>query len=227
MISDNQLEYNPQWYALANPGIGGPKPYVAPKVFTAVPATAANPFLAVTNQGVGYVDMMAATHRPLMPWFYANDVHYSFTFTVTVDGNHPTQSQVDESEASFCWKDAAGNSWYCNNSLQVNNEAGGMIQAFTPSNVWLNTGIVIPRFTPNVPCPVKIDYLVDTVNRLYSTLGITVNGIYHHLPAAFQGIPAQSRPGWAPGVYCQFQIGLASQGGALTNKYSQIAVNWL
>jgi hypothetical protein len=227
MIQDSLLEYNPQWTAIANEGIGGPVPYVAPKVFTATLATPATPYLVVTNQGVGYVDMMAATHRPLMPVFFPNQVYYDFVFDLVMDPNALTQGQVLESEVSYCWQDTAGASWYCNNSLQVNIEAGWMVQAFTPSDVWKDTGIVLPKFVPNATTPVKISYLIDMQNKVYSTLAITVNGVRYPLPTAFQKIAATQRPGWAAGVYVQFQIGLASKGGSITNKYGNISVNWL
>ena len=51
MISDNLLERNPQWQAIANAGIGGPVPYVAPTVYTVTPATDQDPFLTVTITG--------------------------------------------------------------------------------------------------------------------------------------------------------------------------------
>jgi hypothetical protein len=228
MIQDALLEYSPQWEAIDGPGIGGPVPFVAPKTFTVTPATAAYPYLTVVNAGGDYTDMMAATHRPLMPTFYADAIYYDFVFDITVDPNHPTQSQADESEASYCWVDSSGKSWYCNNSLQVNNEAGGMIQAYqSPSAPWANTGIIVPKFTPNVACSVVISYLIDTVKKVYSTLGISVNGKYHPLPASFQNLPAENRPGWEPGVYTQFQLDLASKGGTLTPKYNNISINWL
>jgi hypothetical protein len=59
-----------------------------------------------------------------------------------------------------------------------------------------------------------------------STLAVEINGISHPLPATFQKIPGSKR-GWAPGVYVQFQLDLASKGGSITNKYSNISLNWL
>lgn len=228
MIQDVNIEYNKQWEALANPGIGGPVPYVAPKVFTVTPASLTNPNMEVTISGGSYTDMMAATHRPLIPAFFPNQIYYSFVFNIIVDQNAPTQDQAFESEAVYCWLDSAGKCWYCNTSFQVNYEEGGMVQVYTPNNPWLDTGIKVPKFTPNVPCPVKISYLIDTVNHVYSTLGFVMNGVSYALPASCQKLPAVVKsPPWAPGVYTQFQLDkdyLPS--GQMTNKYNGVGINW-
>lgn len=227
MISDALLEYNKQWAVYTGPDIGGPVPYVAPTVATVTPASNKSADLVVEISGKGYTDMMAATHRPLMPAFYPNAIYYSLSYDITTDLTSLSTVQALESEASYCWLDAQGECWYCNNSLQFNYEEGGMIQAFTPANPWLDTGIKVPKFNPNVPTPVKISYLVDTVNRVMSTQGVTVDGVSYALPAAFQKIPAiRKTPTWAPGVYVQFQLDLAYAGGTLTNKYRNIGVNW-
>lgn len=224
MISDNNLEYSPQWAAIANEGIGGPVPYVAPKVFTAVPGTPANPFLAVTIAGSSYTDMMAYLHRPLMPVFDSSKIPYEFAFTITPDWDAAVVQSL-ESEASF----ADENGYYYNNSMQLNYvNPAGHIQAYaSPSNVWADTGIVIPgKFPANVPTAVVISYLVDTVNHTMSTLSVSIGGKVYPLPALFQKVPGFKR-NWAPGVYCQFQNNLASKGGAMTNKYSGVSLNWL
>jgi hypothetical protein len=222
MISDNSLEYNPQWEAIADQGIGGPEPYVAPKVFIATPATPANQFLSVTIEGGSYTDMMAATHRPLMPAFYP-DIYYDYEFDITPDPN-VADVQALEFEASY----ADQNDYYYNNSMQLNYvNPSGMIQAYGgPENVWANTGIVVPKFTPNVPTPVKVSYLVDIFARVMSTLAVTIAGKRYPLPSLFQRISGEKR-GWTPGVYVQFQLDLASKGGSMTNKYSNINLNWL
>jgi hypothetical protein len=85
----------------------------------------------------------------------------------------------------------------------------------------------VPEFVPNIPTPVRVNYLVDTVGHTLSTLSVEIDGKLHPLPAAFQKIPGQLRTGWAPGVYVQFQLDLASKGGSLTNKYSNIEIDWL
>jgi hypothetical protein len=224
MIQDGLLEFNPQWQAIANPGIGGPNPYVAPKVFTATPATPAKPYLAVTIEGSSYTDCMAATHRPLMPAFFPDAVYYSYEFEITPDSNNASV-QAFEFEASYC----DDNSFYYNNSMQLNYvNPAGMIQAYaSPTNVWANTGIVVPQFKPNLATPVKVDYLVDTVGHTMSTLAVEIGGVVHPLPAQFQKIPGAIRQGWASGVYVQFQLDLASKGGSMTVKYSDIGVDWL
>lgn len=220
MIQDLLLEYNMQWQAIANSGIGGPVPYVAPKVFTVTPATTANPALTVTIEGSSYTDMMAATHRPLMPAFYPGEIYYSLQFLFGPDGNGKNV-QADEFEASF----ADANGYYYNNSMQHNNvNPAGMIQAYaSPENVWANTGIVIPR--PTLPTLFTVNYLVDTVNRVMSTPSVEIGGKVYPLPAAFQKVPGEKRD-WTPGVYVQFQLDLASKGGAFTNKYSGVNLNW-
>jgi hypothetical protein len=220
MITDEWLEYSPQWTAIANSGIGGPDPYVAPKVFTATPATPANPYLTATIEGSSYTDFMAATHRPLMPAFYPDQIFYSLSFLFTPDANGKNV-QADEFEASF----ADQNGYYYNNSMQHNNvNPAGMIQAYaSPTNVWANTGIVLPR--PTAPTLVQVNYCVDTVGRTMSTLSVSFGGKVYPLPAEFQKAPGIKR-GWAPGVYVQFQLDLASKGGTFTNKYSLISLNW-
>jgi len=224
MISDNLLEYSPQWRVIDNSGIGGPVPYVAPKVFTATPATPAAPYLAVAIEGGSYTDMMAATHRPLMPAFFPDAIYYSFAFDITPDENQ-ADIQALEFEASLC----DDNGYYYNNSMQLNYvNPVDMIQAYvSPQNPWASTGIEIAKFAPNVPTEVQVNYLVDTVNHNMSTLSLAVNGKVYPLPAAFQKIPGSIRDGWAPGVYVQFQLDLASKGGGFTNKYSNISILWL
>lgn len=222
MISDSLLEFNSQWEAIANAGIGGPVPYVAPKTFTATPATAANPALEVVIVGGSYTDMMAATHRPLMPAFYPNAIYYSYSFDITPDSGASVQAL--EFEASFC--DTSG--YYYNNSMQLNYvNPKNMIQAYGgPANPWANTNIIVDPFAPNVPTPVEVNYLVDTVGRTMSTLSVEIGGKVYPLPAMFQKMPGKKNS-WAPGVYVQFQLDLASKGGSITNKYSNISVNWL
>jgi hypothetical protein len=224
MIQDSMLEYSPQWQAIANAGIGGPVPYIAPKVYTATPATAANPYLQVTISGSSYTDMMAATHRPLMPVFYPNAIYYSFEFYIEPDSNM-ANIQALEFESSYCDE----SSYYYNNSMQLNYvNPADTIQAYaSPTNVWANTGIVVPKFIPNVVTPVRVNYLVDTVEHVMSTLSVEINGNTYPLPTQFQKIPGAVRAGWAPGVYVQFQLDLASKGGTFTNKYSNINLNWL
>jgi hypothetical protein len=232
MIPDRGLEYNRQWEAIANMGIGGPKPYVQPKVFTVIPASPTNPNLEVTIVGSGYTDMMAATHRPLMPVFDPTHIYYSFLFNLNIDPNAPTQGQALESEANYVYVDAKGISWEMPTDWQINIEENWMIQGFTPEVPWLDTGIRIPKLTPGIPCPIKISYLVDEVNGVCSTLGFVVNGVSYPMPAAFQKIPAQQKntepnvDTWAPGIYAQFQLDLASKGGSMTNKYSGVAIAW-
>ena len=226
MISDNLLERNPQWQAIANAGIGGPVPYVAPTVYTVTPATDQDPFLTVTITGSSYTDMMAATHRPLMPAFFPNAIYYDFCFEIMTRAGDPIQAL--ECEASYSYMASEGVCWYCNNSLQFNYNAGGMVQAFTPSNPWTDTGLVLKPFAPGEAVPVKISYMVDTVNNVYSTLSLTVNGVTYPLPSQFQGIAATNKsPAWAPGVYAQFQSDLDSQGGTIVTKFSNISVNWI
>lgn len=222
MIQDSLLEFSPQWQAIANSGIGGPDPYVAPKVFTAAPATPTAPYLTVAIEGSSYTDMMAATHRPLMPAFYPDQIYYSLAFQITPDANQ-ADIQALEFEASYCDE----NAYYYNNSMQLNYvNPAGMIQAYTPGAPWANTGIVVPKFTPNVPTLVGVNYLVDTVKHVMSTLSVQIGGKVYPLPAAFQKIPGAVREGWASGVYVQFQLDLASKGGGFTNKYSDISINW-
>jgi hypothetical protein len=227
MIKDAGLEYNKQWKAIADEGIGGPVPYVAPTTYTVVPASPSSPEAIVTIAGKGYTDMMAATHRPLMPAFFPNEIYYSLEFNISTDDNAPTKAQALESEAVYCHLDDTGKCWYYNNSLQFNYQEGGMIQVFTPTNPWLDTGIKVPKFTPNLPCPVKISYLVDTVNHVMSTQAVMVNGVSHALPASCQKLPGVNKsPIWAPGVYVQFQLDLAFAGGTFVNKYSGVGINW-
>jgi len=221
MIQDSSLEYNQQWEALANAGIGGPVPYVAPTTYTATPATTADPYLTVVIEGSKYTDMMAATHRPLLPVFYSDQVYYSFAFDI----NSSTQAiQALEFEASYC--DA--NQYYYNNSMQLSYvNPVDEIQAYvSPTNVWANTGIIIPKFAVGVATPVVVNYLVNTVAHTMSTLSLSVNGTTYPLPAEFQQVPGAIRSGWAAGVYVQFQLDLPYAGGTITNKYSNISVNW-
>ncbi len=156
MIRDAKLEFNQQWEALANEGIGGPVPYVPPTLFSVVPASKTNPYLTVTNTGEGYTDMMAATHRPLMPVFDQRNIYYALEFDVILSPN-TNVIQALEFEASYC----DNNQIYYNNSMQYNNvNPKGHIQAFASStNVWADTGIVLPT----IPTKVRVKYLVDTI----------------------------------------------------------------
>lgn len=223
MIQDSLLEFSPQWSAIANEGIGGPVPYVAPKVFTASPATQANPFLEVTISGSSYTDMMAFVHRPLMPVFSPNAIYYSFNFDIMPDANQSV-IQALEFEASF--SDSGG--YYYNNSMEYNNvNPKGHLQAYaSPTNVWADTGIVLPMFPAKEWTEVKVNYLVDTVAHVLSTLSVEIAGKVYPLPAMFQRVPGTKR-NWAPGIYTQFQSDLASKGGAFTNKFANISIDWL
>jgi len=222
MFQDVQLEFNQQWAAYSNPGIGNP-----PTSMSVTPANAENQNLVVSINGPGYTNMMAATHRPLMPVFDLAQVYYSYEFNLLTDPN-VTKLQVHENEATFCYIDSKGVCYYFNNSLQLNQvNPKGMIQAYTPANVWADTGIVIPTLAPKETYPIKISYMVDLVNHTMSTLSIVINGKVNALPAMFQKIPGMIKnPTWAPGVYCQFQLGLAKAGGEVTTQYNNVKVNW-
>jgi hypothetical protein len=163
--------------------------------------------------------MMGAVHRPIL---FGN---YTFSFEVIPDPNNTSSIQALEFEACYCDQ----NSVYYNNSMQlcyVNPK--GMIQAYlNPTDVWANTGIVVPLFTPGEPTSVAVSYSVDTNKRVMSTLSVTINGKTYPLPSQFQNIPGAVRQGWTPAAYVQFQLDLASKGGSITNKYSNISLNWL
>jgi hypothetical protein len=232
MIPDSQLEFAKNWIAIANEGIGGPVPYVPPTAFSVAPANPRSPNLLVAIAGSAYTDMMAALHRPLMPVFDPSRIYYSLSFNLNVDANTQTQAQALESEANFVYVDAKGISWEFPSDWQINVEENYMIQGFTPDIPWRDTGLRIPKLVSGIPCPIKISYLVDTVDNVISTLGFTVNGVSYAMPAVFQNIPAQRKNTvpkvntWMPGMYVQFQSDLAYKGGALIHEYSGVSINW-
>jgi hypothetical protein len=209
MIVDSNLEFNSQWAAYTDPGIGN-----QPTKAIVTYATVDDPFLTVTNVGGSYANMMAATHRPVLYGFY------SFSFNIFPGDWNVIQAL--ESEASYCDQ----NSRYYNNSLQFNNvNPAGMIQAYaSPEEPWADTGIIVPRFSVGVQ--VTINYYVDVVKGTMSTLSIVIGGKTYPLPSKFENIPGFIRPGWAPGLYVQFQPDLASKGGTIVNKYNNINVKW-
>lgn len=228
MISDYQLERNPQWYAVPwNPGIGPVKPISQ----TVTPGSDDDPYLTVSIVGPkGYSNMMAATHRPLMPVFDTSHIYYSFGFNLLTDANAGLV-QVFEHEAPFCFIDSGGACWYANNSMQFNQVEPpvGKVQAYTPQKVWADTGIVIPKIQPESLTSVVIRYMcnMQTHTPTMSTPALEVNGKTYALPPQFQNIPMQQmKPAWAAGLYVQFQIGLQEAGGAVTTKYDGISVNW-
>lgn len=226
MIQDDLLEYNPQWEAVPwNPGIGP----VKPNSQNAIPANQLNPYLLLSIDGPpGYSNMLAATHRPLLPVFDPKNIYYDFEFIIT-PGPDTSKVQVYESEVRYYYTDSKGVGYGPNNSLQINQVSPpGMIQAYhSPTDVWADTGIVIPLFKPNTPYTIKIEYRIDTVGHTMSTIAITISGRRYALPLKFQIIPFSAMPSpWAPGMYVQFQIGLGKAGGKVTTEYNQISVDW-
>lgn len=223
MLSDNRLEYAPQWAVIANEGIGGPEPYVPPTIYTVTPASPADEWLEVMTVGKGYTDMMAYLHRPLPPAFDSSAQFISFEFELATDNNAPLKAQAIEFENCFC--DAA--SYYYNGSLQINYNAGGELQAWQgPNYPWINTGINLGILVPETPYRFKVLYLLNTVKRTLSTVSVTVNDVTHALPPQFQNIPAiQKNPPWATGVYVQYQLDLAFAGGQFSVFAKNISVN--
>lgn len=229
MIIDQFLEYNPQWVAIANAGIGGPVPYVPPTTYTVTPATdTGSPQMVVSIAGVGYTDMMAATHRPIHAAFDPSNVYYSMFFNMQTDANIGS-AQVMECEARYYFTDSSGQGWGVNNCVQFNQvNPKGMVQAYaSPTNVWANTGIVLPNFLPNTRYSVRLNYLVDTVGKTASTLSLEYNGTNYPFPSLFQKVPMiKMTPAWTPGVYVQFQLGLDSAGGQFSIGYDHVNVEW-
>jgi hypothetical protein len=233
MIPDSGLEFNKQWYAIANAGIGGPKPYVAPTLFTVTDGTVSKSgALEVAIAGSSYTDMMAATHRPLMPVFDPSHIYYSFSYEINLDPNAPTQGQALESEAVPTWTDKNGISWQLPGYFQINIEEKGMVQGFTIAEPWLDSGNRVQIPTPGTPYPVKISYMWNQVANTISLPGFKANGVKYAMPSAFQNVPALAKntvpnvDTWQQGMYVQLQSDLASKGGSMTNKYTGIELNW-
>lgn len=219
MLQDWQLEFSPQWaVAPWNPGIGP----VEPKSATVTPATTNEPYLIFSVDGPpGYSNALAATKRPLLPVYDPSQIYLSFAFTFTPDANGALV-QADEFEALYFDE----NGYYYHTQMQRNNvNPAGMIQAYASStNVWADTGIVIPRRWAE-PTEIVVSYMVDTVAHTSSILSLTVAGVTYPLPSQFQNVPA-TQPKWTPGIYVQAQLDLGAKGGSVTNKYSDMSVNW-
>lgn len=229
MLLDSQLEYNQQWQAIANAGIGGPVPYVPPTTYTVVPASdTGTPEMVITIAGVGYTDMMAATHRPLVTPFDPSNIYYSKYFNMQTDANIG-QAQVIEAEARYYFTDSHGQGWTANNCVQFNQvNPKGMVQAYaSPTNVWANTGIVLPNFLPNTRYSIRLNYLVDTVGKTSSILSLEFNGVTYPFPSMFQKVPmVQMTPAWTPGIYDQFQLGLNAAGGGFSIGIDHDNIEW-
>lgn len=234
MINDSQLEFNQQWLPYTGPGIGGPTPEGPwPTTATVTPATLANPNLETTIVGAAYTDAMYATKRPLLPVFDPTHIYYSLAFNINVDPNASAVTQALESEAAYTFTDANGISWQFPVYWQINQEEKGMVQAYaSKTQPWLDTGIKIPFPTSGTPYPIKISYCVNTQAKTSSILGFVANGVSYAMPAAFQNVPAVQEnktagvDEWTPGMYVQFQSDLNYKGGAMTNKYTGVQVDW-
>lgn len=224
MIRDSQLEYAPQWAVIADPGIGGPVPYVPPDVYTVTPAGPSDEWMTIFTRGKGYTDMMAYLHRPLLPFFDPKAVYVTFAFDLMTDSNALTQAQAIEFENCFC----TDGTHYLNGSLQINYEQGGELQAWAgPLDPWADTHINLGILMPNVPYKFRVRYLLNTVAQTLSTVYVAVNDVVHYLPAQFQGIPAIiKQPAWAPGVYVQYQLDLAHAGGQFSVYARSVSVGW-
>ena len=229
MFIDQFLEYSPQWQAIANAGIGGPVPYVPPTLYTVTPAAdTGSTEMVVAIAGVGYTDMMAATHRPLVAAFDPSNIYYSLYYNLQTDANIGN-AQVIESEARYYFTDSSGQGWGVNNCVQFNQvNPKGMVQAYeSPTNVWANTGIVLPNFLPNTRYSIRINYLIDTVGKTSSILSLEYNGTTYPFPSQFQKVPMiKMTPAWTPGVYVQFQLGLDAAGGAFSIGCDHVNVEW-
>lgn len=225
MFEDSSLERSSQWATYIGPGIGGPVPYVPPTSYTITPPTNLNEWMQVAIAGPGYTDMMAALHRPLMPFFDPAQVPLEMEFDMMTDLNAPTKAQAIEFETCVC--DAA--SYYYNGSLQINYvNPAGELQAYQGVSVpWGNTGIMVPALTPFQIYHFRIGYLLNTVARTMSIQWIEIDGKRSQLPPQFQNTPATLKsPPWAPGLYVQYQLDLAFAGGAFAIYVSNVRNNW-
>ena len=229
MIIDPNNEFNSAWFVAPwNPGIGPVKPNVA----TVTPASSSNLNLQVYIDGPsGYSNMLAALHRPFIPMANIGTlsrVPFSFSFNLVTDANIGLL-QALEFEVRPVFIDKNGACRNINNCVQLNFvNPKGMIQAYaSPTNVWANTGIVIPPLQPNTTYPIKVSYVTDMLNGSNSTPSITIMGQTYNFPAMFQNVPGPiMNPAWTSAMYMQIQLDLAKAGGKVLCEFNNMNINW-
>jgi hypothetical protein len=222
---DGSLEFNDKWHVEVGPGIGGPVPFVAPTTATVVPASDSNPYMTVATTGTAYTDMMAALQRPWQPQFIMNPaaVEITMQFTLNTDFNSFTSLQALEHDLRIC--DAAGYNY--NGSCQNNYEEGGQVQVYgvAPNPPWVNTGLMVGKYSEGVDHVVKIRYVVNTIAHTMSIPWYDLDNVRHVIPANLQNVPGQLL-NWTPGLYLQLQLDLAYKGGSSVVKFKNVQCIW-
>ena len=103
--------------------------------------------------------------------------------------------------------------------VQVDKKGGG----------WVNTGISVDKFAPNVEHTVLIEYEFNSVAKTHSVVSITIDGVFYALPASLQNLPdvAYNPPWKASEILPQLQqdtkpIASASWNWLITDMFYNI-----
>lgn len=166
--------------------------------------------LAVTGISGKYCDwLVGALALPLLP----NTGHLALRHRFMVDAGFAQAAQARELDTKIT--DANGityngsSQWNCaekpgSMSFQVDKAGGG----------WVDTGIVIPKFAPNVEHVERIEYEFNIAAKTYSVVSIEVDGVLYPLPANLQNLPGKN-VGWAKSeILPQMQQDVNTTGGS-------------
>lgn len=195
------------------PGIGSPG-LPNPTAFTASAPTAADPWLTVSTDGPAYADGEAATIRPV---YAANTGLFTYAYTIKTSPAALTAAQALETTPRLFTADG----WNYPTDFQNNYEEGGMIQIWQSASApWVDTGIVVGKYTPNTPYKVEINYSFNSTAHTLSVLSFNINGKLYKIPTSMQNVAGSQQPsGWTPGIYIQRQLDLNALGGSFSVSY--------
>lgn len=135
--------------------------------------------------------------------------NYLLNHRFMVDVNFATAAQARELDTKF----VGPNSEIYNGSTQMSlsAEKGKMhfqIDKASKDGVsgggWVDTGIVLPLFTPGVEHEEQIQYSIDFTKKTYSVEAYELDGVTYTVPDSFNGVPLQNLPAtksnWTPNI---------------------------
>lgn len=103
------------------------------------------------------------------------------------------------------------NGYKHNLSAQNNQNRGGILEVALGGPSWVDTGIKLGKFTPDVFHDVVWEYDYDANAHTHSYIAITVDGNRYPLPAKFQNIKAITS-NWSERIHLQLQLDTNDRG---------------
>jgi hypothetical protein len=178
--------------------------------------------LSVTGVNGKYCDWLAGISLPLPTNTGNVEMHLVFA----LDANTLTNTQAIETDTKI----TDANKITYNGSLQFDYSQSPtlmFVQIDKAGGGWVNTGISLPKWTPNVTHTEDVYYSFNSTAKTYSVLQVVLDGVVYPTPASLHNLPG-TNAGWAPSeILPQLQQDTNTKGGTWTwIVYEQTYSTW-